>query len=104
MKVGQYTRVVKYSICNESHEAAICRIFADVPHVVNAPELVLQRKHEEWGEFIDVQKNKSIPDCCVLNVVLHSLSFLSLMNMYGITSLLNRILCQEISLVNHPFL
>lgn len=35
--------------------------------------IVLQRKDDKWGEFVDVAKDEAIPDCCVLKVVLESL-------------------------------
>ena len=74
VKAGPYSRVVQYC-SDEGIEPAICRVFADVPRVTEAPTLILQRKDEEWGEFVDIEKKEVIPDRCVLNIVLHSLQW-----------------------------
>ena len=69
VKAGPYSRVVQYC-SDEGIEPAIRRVFADVPRVAEAPTLILQRKDEEWGEFVDIEKKGVIPDRCVLNIVL----------------------------------
>ena len=61
VKVGPYSRVVEY-IVNDGIVPAIREVFADVPRIAKATTLVLQRKDEDWGEFVDIQKNESIPD------------------------------------------
>ena len=71
VKAGPYSRVVEYE--SDDIVAAIRRVFADVPRIARATTLVLQRKDDEWGEFIDIQKDETIPDRCILNMVLDSL-------------------------------
>ena len=58
---------------DEGIESAIRRVFADIPRVANAVPMLLQRKDEDWGEFVDVGKDEVIPDQCVVKVVLESL-------------------------------
>ena len=69
VQVGPFSRVVEYSV-EEGIVLGIRNVFADVPGVAEAKTLFLQRKDEEWGEFIDVGKDETIADRCVVKVVL----------------------------------
>ena len=51
---------------------AIRRVFTDVPRMAKATAFVLQRKDEEWGEFVDMKKDETVRDRCVLKVVLET--------------------------------
>lgn len=69
VQAGPFSRVVEYSP-DEGFVPAIRRVFADVPCIAEANALLLQRKDEEWGEFIDLGKDEAIADRCVVKVVL----------------------------------
>ena len=72
VKAGPYSRIVEYS-AKDDIEPVIRRVFADISLISKAETLVLQRKDEEWGKFVDIQKDQNIPDRSILNIVLHPL-------------------------------
>ena len=71
VKAGPFRRVVEYT-AEEGIYLAIRRVFSDVPRMAKATAFVLQRKDEEWGEFLDMKKDETVRDRCVLKVVLET--------------------------------
>ena len=69
VQAGPFSWLVDYE-AGEGIEAAIHRVFTDVPRVAKTNVLLLQRKDKEWGEFVDIGKDEAIADWCVVKVVL----------------------------------
>ena len=62
--VGATSRVVGVGANSSlsSLKREIFRTFSDIPRLATAKNLLMQVKDEEWGEFVDMNSDDTIPD------------------------------------------
>ena len=71
VRVGANSRVVDVGANSSlsSLKRDIFRTFSDIPRLATAKNSLIQVKDEEWGEFVDMNSDDTIPDRAVINVV-----------------------------------